>query len=306
MKEITPNYYHKFKCIADRCKHSCCIGWEIEIDAQSMERYQAMDTPLGERILKNIEGDPPHFILGQGERCPFLTEKGLCDIICECGEDGLCDICTLHPRFRNFYGDFCETGLGLCCEEAARLILTEEEPFSVLVPQEGLTEEEQVFFGIRERIFEILQNRQIGIYERFQQLAEGMEISLSVSVEELCENYLSLERLDENWTEILRNLKGYSFDGSIFQESVAQIPMEQLAVYFIFRHLSDALWDGNYQGRVRFALMSCLLLGILWEKDKKVNGIIDFETWIDLVRMYSAEVEYSEDNLETLLGDQNI
>ena len=27
-----PDYYKEFQCIADQCEHSCCIGWEIDVD----------------------------------------------------------------------------------------------------------------------------------------------------------------------------------------------------------------------------------------------------------------------------------
>lgn len=303
MKEVTPNYYEKFRCIADKCNHSCCIGWEIEIDEDALKGYQRMNTPLGERIRKSIQGDPPHFILGDGEQCPFLNENGLCEIILESGEENLCEICTLHPRFRNFYESFCETGLGLCCEEAARIILTEQEPFSIPVPQEALTEEEQVFFGIRERVIEILQERECSVRERFAHLAEGFGFSFGFSLEKLQKTYLSLERLDDNWTKTLEGIKDFSFDRKIFEEEDAQLPMEQLAVYFVFRHLSEALWDGDYGNRVRFALMSCFLVGALWEKDRLEKGYTDLDARIELVRMYSAEVEYSEENLERLLGE---
>jgi lysine-N-methylase len=36
MKLRAPKYYLDFACIADRCKHSCCIGWEIDVDADTM------------------------------------------------------------------------------------------------------------------------------------------------------------------------------------------------------------------------------------------------------------------------------
>ena len=32
MQIIVPDYYKEFSCIADHCRHSCCIGWEIDID----------------------------------------------------------------------------------------------------------------------------------------------------------------------------------------------------------------------------------------------------------------------------------
>ena len=299
MQEITPNYYDKFRCIADRCSHSCCIGWEIEIDEETAERYRTMDTPLGERIQKSIEGDPPHFILGEEERCPFLNKKGLCDIICECGEKALCDICALHPRFRNFFASFTETGLGLCCEEAARIILAEKEPFRIPAPKE-CSEEESFFLTGRQRVFEILQDREKTIRQRFSTLAELFSSSFAFSLDKLRKIYLSLERLDNSWTELLKDLDGFAFDGKIFMEEEFQIPLEQLAVYFVFRHFADGFWNGDYTARIQFTLMSCYLIGALWEKFRQDHGTIAMENMADLVRMYSAEVEYSEENLNRL------
>ena len=37
MKLIAPDYYNKFSCIADKCRHSCCVGWEIDIDENTNE-----------------------------------------------------------------------------------------------------------------------------------------------------------------------------------------------------------------------------------------------------------------------------
>jgi radical SAM superfamily enzyme YgiQ (UPF0313 family) len=97
---------------------------------------------MGEKIRANIEGEPPHFVLGEGKRCPFLDEDGLCEIIREHGDGALCDICYLHPRFSNEYDTFTETGLGFCCEEAAKIILSFKgkiEP--VLISDDGEREE---------------------------------------------------------------------------------------------------------------------------------------------------------------------
>ncbi len=305
MKETTPNYYHRFQCIAGKCKHSCCIGWEIEIDEETMEQYQEMDSTLGERIRKSVEGNPPHFILGAEERCPFLNQAGLCDLILEAGENALCEICTLHPRFRNFYQNFCETGLGLCCEEAARMILTETEPFSMAPPEDAeLLEEEQTFLGIRQTIFDVLQRRENSILMRFSSLAAMFGFDFDFSVQDLLEQYLALERLDEGWTKVLEECKDFSFDRSIFAEEEFQIPLEQLAIYFIFRHLHDAIWDGCYAERVRFALKSCYLLGVFFARHREEKGKIGIEAMADLARMYSAEVEYSEENMDALLEQE--
>ena len=123
MKQIAPSYYKKFKCIADKCKHSCCIGWEIDVDEQTDEYYKTVGGELGKRLGESIDRSTElsHFVLSADERCPFLNKNGFCDIISALGEDALCQICADHPRYRNFYSDRTEIGLGLCCEAAAEL-----------------------------------------------------------------------------------------------------------------------------------------------------------------------------------------
>ena len=166
--EIFPSYYHKFKCIADKCKNNCCIGWEIDIDCDTLDLYNSIDGEMGDKIRKNIVGDEPHFALKENGRCPFLNESGLCDIIIELGDGALSDICYLHPRFSNFYPSFTETGLGLSCEEAARIILSEEEKTTVKIPDNiSLTAEEKIFLKKRQEILAVLQKREKSLSERF-------------------------------------------------------------------------------------------------------------------------------------------
>ena len=142
MTVFAPDYYTGFRCIAGACRHSCCVGWEIDVDPDTAERYQTMDGALGEKLRRCVSMDPfPHFILSAGERCPFLTDQNLCEIILQAGEGLLCQICADHPRFRNYWSDRVEIGLGLACEEAARLILTSPHPLR-LVPLSVETEEE--------------------------------------------------------------------------------------------------------------------------------------------------------------------
>lgn len=279
MQEVFPNYYDKFRCIADRCKHSCCIGWEIDIDEDTFDFYNALDGAFAEKIRENIEGEPPHFVLKEGERCPFLNEKGLCDIISELGEGAICDICHLHPRFCNFYEDFTEIGLGLSCEEAARIILTEEEKFYIPLPESAET---CAFFKERSEVFEILQDRSINVLERFKKLSQKYGLEFAFSNEALYDFYKSFEMLDKNWeTELckLKNAEGTD----IFEREDLQIFFEQLACYFVFRH---------FESGVEFALISLWVLGAI------CSGCETFQEMLDVVRMYSQEIEYSEENTE--------
>ncbi len=278
--DVFPNYYERFACIADRCKHSCCIGWEIDIDEDTMELYRSLEGSLGERIRRNIEGEVPHFVLQEEERCPFLNETGLCDIICELGDGAICDICYMHPRFCNFYHDFTETGLGLCCEEAARIILTYQEPFYIPVPS-CVTDEERNFLAKRQKAFDILQNRTITVLERLKNLAGSFGLAFSFSSRTLQEFYMSLERLDPSWEIELKKLA--AANDRIFEREDLQIFFEQLGCYFLFRH---------FEKGVGFALVSCYVIGAI------CAGCENFDKMLDVVRMYSSEIEYSEENTE--------
>ena len=137
MRIRTPSYYRQFRCTASACGESCCVGWDICIDPETAGRYRTLPGPLGARLRREIcWQDPPRFRLRPDSRCPFLNADGLCSLILEAGEGALCEICAEHPRFHNDYGPLRESGLGLCCEEAARLILfSTESPLSFDVRQ---------------------------------------------------------------------------------------------------------------------------------------------------------------------------
>ena len=38
MIRVVPDFYPEFACIASRCGHSCCVGWEVDVDEDSLER----------------------------------------------------------------------------------------------------------------------------------------------------------------------------------------------------------------------------------------------------------------------------
>jgi len=93
MNLYAPLYYKKFKCIADKCSHSCCIGWEIDIDQSTCEKYACLKGGYGDTVKESIDyADTPSFKLCKDDRCPHLNGKGLCNIITNLGEDFLFEI----------------------------------------------------------------------------------------------------------------------------------------------------------------------------------------------------------------------
>lgn len=82
---VVPTYYDAFRCLAGACRHNCCIGWEIDIDDETLARYRAVPGEVGEQLRRQITGDPPHFVLDNEERCPCLTGENLCGLILTLG-----------------------------------------------------------------------------------------------------------------------------------------------------------------------------------------------------------------------------
>ena len=154
MKLIAPDDYGSFRCIAGECRHTCCAGWEVDIDAESAARYRA-DPEIAPYM---DETDTPHFRLTAEERCPFLRTDGLCMLIAQRGEEILCQTCRDHPRFRNFWTGRTELGLGLVCEAAARQILSRTEPMKLTVLSDDgaegeLPEDEAWLIELREQLW---------------------------------------------------------------------------------------------------------------------------------------------------------
>lgn len=283
MNILVPDYYNGFKCIADRCRHNCCIGWEIDIDEDTLCLYGDIGGEFGKKLIDNISDDEyPHFILREQDRCPFLNEKGLCDIITELGDGALCDICADHPRYRNYFDNRLEMGLGLCCEEAARIILSNKNKVRLLDID---TAEPTTVFPERQKLLDILQNRALPFNDRIQKLS-------TLPDKDYFSLYSSLERLDAEWDNYLELLKSDT-DSDILEFDTA---FEQLAVYFLLRHSVDDLSKGAL-----FSLVSVCIIQKIAAAMKQKNGTLSLEEIIEIARMYSAEIEYSDENVEKII-----
>jgi len=278
MKYIVPDYYSKFKCIADKCTHNCCIGWEIDIDEFTYDYYISCIDDFGKKLKEGINHKTCSFKTDCQGRCVFLNQKGLCDIIINMGENSLCDICNDHPRFRNFYSDREEMGLGLCCEEACRLILSRNKTEFISTeddcPEEPLTEEEKAFLINRDKIFKQIQNNNVP-YLRKAELP-GMTLG------EIVKFYRQMERLSREWDVYLDKLKKPNEKYRLPENIV-----RQLGVYFLYRH-GDEKFASHGVGFIE------TLCGSLGENPA-------FDEICEVCRMYSCEVEYSDINIESIL-----
>ena len=109
--------------------------------------------------------------------------------------------------------------------------------------------------------------------------------------------YIGFERFDTAWTSILENA---SYSGiTLLEDTEFSIPFEQFACYFVYRYFSEAMYDCDVVPRVKFALASCFVVSAICEAHKASNGSLSIDDIVEYARMYSCEVEYSEDNIQS-------
>jgi lysine-N-methylase len=260
---------------------------------------------MGRRFKENISRDGvPHFILSDGERCPFLNCENLCDIILSSGEDSLCTICREHPRFHNSLPGRVESGLGLSCEEAARIIIGQSE--HALLEISGAFECDDEIIALRDEVILLLQNRDITVSARISSMLDRMKASLpDKSVQEWIKIFLSLENLDRKWRDLLELLqseyKNITFSDFDAHMASRESEYEQFAVYIIYRYFANSFDISEARVVALFTALCYRLIYTLGALIFSKTGKFDFEDQVELVRLFSSEIEYSTDNVEVLM-----
>ena len=299
MKLYAPEYYKDFECIADRCNHSCCVGWEIDIDSDTAEKYRSLEDGYGGEIKKSVEdGEVPHFKLCKGDRCPHLDEMGLCRIILNLDEGYLCDICREHPRFYNDTLRGREVGLGIACEEAARLVLGSGNYTKMVeigeVDGESFIPDDDSFDAVaeRERIYAVLSDRSLPYSERLDKISKKYGVSPDI-----------LDR--DGWRELFASFEylvdAHREDFGVFSltphvDGGAEVCLERALAYFIYRHCTEAEDIDDFVSSLGLCLVLERLLASLAEK----VGAQNVADLIIPARIVSEELEYSEENTEAI------
>ena len=292
MKLYAPSYYSQFTCIADRCRHSCCIGWEIDVDGDTLQKYAALNTPFGKELLQSIDrADTPHFRLAASERCPHLDERGLCRIIKSLGEGYLCDICREHPRFYHETAHGMEVGLGMACEEACRLILTSDS-YDTFTEQGDVSGDPYptAFDATAERahIYAVLKNEALPYPARLQAVAAKYDLSLSC-------------RTDTEWRALLASLEYLNdahlplfaaYTTAATPDAATHKALERALAYFVLRHCSATEDITEFRAALGFSLLCERVLASMIA----ANACDPLEA----ARILSEELEYSEENTEAI------
>lgn len=270
MLYVKPRYFDKFKCTADKCEATCCAGWQIVIDEESLTRYHKEPDVYGDILRERIDWSEGVFKQDACKRCAFLNADNLCDMYKHLGEESLCATCTNYPRHIEEFENLREITLAISCPEVARIILNQIEPVTFYEEEvEGEEEEfedfDPFFFSYLEDarviMLSILQNRSLDISVR-----AALVLSMAEEMQEIIENSELFQLADvfekyEDATCLANAINRIEKELEEFHNSTSESYRYSKAVFgrlYELEHLSDnwepyleQCWKVLYEGKAQ-------------------------------------------------------
>ena len=147
-------------------------------------------------------------------------------------------------------------------------------------------EEEQAILALRDTLIAALQNREQPLDVRIDKMLSNVGGIRFDGMRTWAEFLSGLEILDSAWTAALARIG----------DERAVLPGhagEQLMQYLLMRHLPKMLDGEDPAVLVAFAVFGYDLISALYASAERS----DFASLCELVRLFSSEIEYSEENL---------
>lgn len=292
----TPSFYKDFKCIAGDCPDSCCQGWEVDADEQSLEYYKTLTGDIRKRIDSVLDKDEfgnTIFRLAHKKRCPFLNQENLCDMHIAIGGEHTPYTCRMFPRFINDFGGTREMGVSFSCPVASDMMWELTEPMHFVdelndLPPELNEIDAQTYFYLtkaRKKAFDIVQDRSLPVNQRLIKLLDfGVEIQQDLEEYQEGDNPIAFfdvfrnpELINPQWLERVDNGAGKPVSDKVFNENIAS--------YFIFRYFLTAVYDYDVLSKIKMAVIGVLIVTYFGE-----------DSWT--IHLWSKETEHSQYNMD--------
>lgn len=298
MKITEPIYYKDFKCIAGECPDSCCQGWEVDADEQSLEFYSTLSPELEikkriDSVLDKDEFDNTIFTLAPKKRCPFLNSENLCDMHIAIGGEHTPYTCRTFPRFIYDFGGTREIGISFSCPVASDMMynfkghITFTDTINADPPVLNDIDAEVYFTLIKARktAYQIAQDDALTIKERLIKL---LDLAADIQPElgeyneggeeiDFFDVFRNPELINPEWREKVDN-------GKICEISNTNAN-ENIIVYFIYKYFLQAVYDRDLISKIKMAV-----IGVL------INTYFGEDSWT--VHLWSKETEHSQYNMD--------
>ena len=293
---VTPSFYKDFKCIAGDCPDSCCQGWEVDADQDSLDYYSQLSGEIKNKIDSVLDFDEfgnTVFRLADKKRCPFLNSENLCDMHIAIGGEHTPYTCRMFPRFINDFGGTREMGVSFSCPVAADMMFDLKEAMRFvnevndLLPQLNEIDAQTYFYlsKARKKAFDIIQNRAIPMNQRLITLLNfGLQLQKDLEPYEegneqidFFDVFRNPELINSEWIYKINHAEIKSVSNEIFNENIAS--------YFIFRYFLTAVNDYDILSKIKMAVIGVLIVTYFGE-----------DSWT--IHLWSKETEHSQYNMD--------
>ncbi|MDV4151158.1 flagellin lysine-N-methylase [Clostridium sp. AL.422] len=207
--------YDQFKCTADKCKFTCCKGWDINVDNNTYNKWKEKDdlNYLLDNVRFTKSNGENNYLIKKETRgvCPLLSDEGLCNIVINHGEEYLSSTCKSFPRITNDFEDVRELTLSCSCPEVVNIISNMKEKIYIESDEALSYIEDLGCLKIRETLVNILQKEDI-----------SLEDKLTISYYMLI-NILDSDDLD--YEDLIRFLDNYKSEN---------YPKEEINIYKVY------------------------------------------------------------------------
>ncbi|WP_160686621.1 flagellin lysine-N-methylase [Clostridium sp. C2-6-12] len=232
--------YDKFKCIADKCKFTCCDGWDVSIDADTYNKWKKDNCT---QILSKIKMEKSESVAGyfinkeNHEPCPFLDTQGLCQIVKNHGEEYISSTCHKFPRIENKFEVRSEFSLSCACPEVVEIISSISGKISMLPENHKEIKNTLLELKIRENVINIMQQEDFLLEEK---LLVSFQMLSNILEEDFDENVV-LEELGKfkNREFIQKHIEVYKEIDSNINESVEEINYLLLDIIKNYKEVSS-------------------------------------------------------------------
>lgn len=308
MEIVKPIFFDSFRCIADRCPDTCCVGWDVEIDNNTAEQYKSEKGVLKKYFDTYLTTDEDGYIFSLKDgRCPLLDAHGLCLIQLQKGENNVCETCRLFPRYYDDYGDIRETGLGLGCPEVARLLLLPQTEVRLDKKAESSDRIYNLLDEKREEFFKILDDDRLDTKMKLSAvLFSAAELQGQIDNTDFpgedrtspftkCTDVLAkMEYIDVSRRDFLLSLceeRAKYGNSEKYSEDFIR-----LFKYYLMRYMMTACFDLDLLTKIKYGIFACIVTKRIYDSIPE----LDLDKRVRILCGYSKEVEYSPINLEIL------
>lgn len=223
-----PDTVLRFSCIAGKCPDTCCAGWEVDLDRETEEYYRYVEGPFGKRLRRSMKTEMEtgadgeeirtcFFPLTEQNRCLFLNERNLCEIITHLGPEAISVVCDEYPRYFEQIGNYQQMDMSLSCMEFGRIFLSSGPVCLQRVEDDadrgwGDTDRERLrkIVEIRNESVGYLQNEKNP--ESWREKMDEIERRIGIApvrekAEDLIRRMDELEVIDQRWSDTMEQVR---------------------------------------------------------------------------------------------------